>query len=128
MGGAKMSCGGILQAAAAKHSSGSSAAAERKYQRAISLGCGDVAFYNLGLLQHHQQRLAEAEVSYRLALLVSPGHRRALGNLGALQQQQHRYPEAIERLRLTISLAPTEYNTYLNLGHAFFSRTSTTVR
>ena len=67
------------------------------------------ALYNLG-------RVAEAEVSYRLAMKSDSGFAQAYNNLGVLLTGQGRFAEAALHLKRSLEIDPAAARTHSNLG------------
>lgn len=75
--------------------------------RALQAGPSSAAVhFTLGRLLEMQERLAEAEQSYRRALELAPDHARAHNNLGVVLQVQGRAPEALACYRRALELDP----------------------
>ena len=75
--------------------------------RAIEAGPGDaMAHFTAGRLHEAQNRLAEAEASYRAALACAPELAKAHNNLGAVLQLQGRLHDALACYRRAIELEP----------------------
>lgn len=62
--------------------------------------------YTMGRLLEMQQRMAEAEASYRKAIELAPRDARAHNNLGVVLQIQGRPAEALASYRTAVELAP----------------------
>jgi tetratricopeptide (TPR) repeat protein len=80
------------------------AALEQAFEAAISL--------------HEQQRLVEAEKSYRLILQADPTHFDALQYLGMLCAQRRSFDEAVGLLRRAIKQVPESAEAHDHLGSA----------
>jgi tetratricopeptide (TPR) repeat protein len=80
----------------------SDAALERAFESAITL--------------HQQQRLDEAEKSYRLILHADPTHFGAMYNLGMLCAQRRSFDEAVSLLRRAIKQVPESAEAQDHLG------------
>jgi tetratricopeptide (TPR) repeat protein len=75
--------------------------------RAIEANPRDaMAHFTAGRLHEAQNRLAEAEASYRAALACAPDLAKAHNNLGAVLQMQGRVPDALACYRRAIELEP----------------------
>jgi tetratricopeptide (TPR) repeat protein len=61
---------------------------------------------NLGVVLHAQQRLDEAEASFRAALERAPRHADAHSNLGRALHAQGRFDEAVASYRQALALTP----------------------
>jgi tetratricopeptide (TPR) repeat protein len=62
--------------------------------------------YTVGRLFEMQQRLGEAEASYRKAIDLAPRDARAHNNLGVVLQMQGRPADALASYRVAVALAP----------------------
>jgi tetratricopeptide (TPR) repeat protein len=92
--------------------------AERNLQQVLQLRPSAEAHYYLGNTLLAQNRLPEAEASFRAALRLQPRLAEAQCNLGDTLQQLGRYREAEDCYRSAIELRPELTGAYLNLGLA----------
>lgn len=70
--------------------------------------------------QEQQDRLDQAEVTWREVLALHPSDADAYGHLGMLEARQSRYKEAIPLYRKALGIDPSMYGLRLNLGLAYF--------
>ncbi|MFN0019124.1 MAG: protein kinase domain-containing protein [Pirellulaceae bacterium] len=75
-----------------------------------------VAHYNLGVVFHNQQKLAEARDCYRRATELDPNYAAAYNNLGLVLEALDRTDEAYASYRKAIQVAPNDSSSYINLG------------
>jgi tetratricopeptide (TPR) repeat protein len=94
-------CKGVVQPDSSNETN-SAAALEQAFEAAISL--------------HEQQRLVEAEKSYRLILQADPTHFGALQYLGMLCAQRRSFDEAVALLRRAIKQDPESGEAHDHLG------------
>jgi len=78
-----------------------------------------VAHYNLGMIRQRENRAADAEREYKIALQLTtdpmeaaPAH----NNLGVLYLGAQNYPAATAEFDVAIKLNPAEYNSYVGRG------------
>jgi tetratricopeptide (TPR) repeat protein len=74
------------------------------------------AHYNLGNSYLEQNKLAQAESCYRLALTIQPGYMAAHYNLGKVYQAQEKFDAAEASYRTTLSLQPDFVEALCSLG------------
>lgn len=102
---------------AVQYLGGNYGAAERELRRSLALdprGIG--ALYYLGLTLSKEQRLPEAEATFRTLLGVSAQHPAGLTALGEMLLSQHRYAEAKGLLEQAVVLDPASANAHYILG------------
>ena len=75
----------------------------------------DIHFYLATALQI-EGRFAEAEVSYKRAILLNPNLDQAYNNLGITLQELGRFQEAKDSYKQAIKLKPYNYKAHSNLG------------
>ena len=75
----------------------------------------DIHFYLATALQI-KGRFAEAEVSYKRAILLNPNLDKAYNNLGITLQELGRFQEAKDSYKQAIKLKPDNYKAHSNLG------------
>lgn len=97
-------------------------AAEATLRRALAIRDDAVGFYNLGFVLEQRDRPAEAEASYRRAVVLGPGLASARNNLGALLARSDRTAESVEHLLEAIRLDPSTPDAYTNLSAVFLER------
>jgi len=71
---------------------------------------------NLGDLQAKREMLAEAEASFRQAILIEPAYADAHYNLGQVLARLSRHVDAEKCFRNAIKFKPNDADTYSNLG------------
>lgn len=81
-------------------------------------GAGLEAAFEAAAVLHQQQRLVEAESSYRAILEVDSGHYGALHNLGMLLALRRRFDEAADLLRRALCRDPESVEAHDHLGCA----------
>jgi tetratricopeptide (TPR) repeat protein len=77
------------------------------------------AHYNLGVIRQRENKTAEAEREYRIALQLATDPMegaQAHNNLGALYSSVQQYSNATAEFDAAIKLNPAEYNSYLGRG------------
>jgi len=94
-------------------------AAEREARQLVDRDARDAdAWAVVGAAQRAQDRLADAETSYRRALAVRPEHALARHNLGALLGQLQRADESLAELDRAARLGATSRELHFNRGRA----------
>ncbi|WP_420474697.1 LytR C-terminal domain-containing protein [Noviherbaspirillum sp. ST9] len=76
--------------------------------------------YQLGRYYQAQNRLAQAEETYRKALAAKADFVDAHSALGALYAEQGKYDEAIQEFSAVLQLAPQIAQIYNNLGYTYY--------
>ena len=71
-------------------------------------------------LFHSNNRLAEAEKEYWLAIRAQPGDA-AWFALARLYNSQHRYPDAVRCLKESVAYSQIPYERYRSLGHVYLA-------
>lgn len=77
------------------------------------------AYYNLGTLDLHRNRLDEAKEYLLKTVELRPAFAEAWNNLGMLAAQQGNNDEAIHDFQQSISLRPNYFTAHLNLGNVY---------
>jgi tetratricopeptide (TPR) repeat protein len=94
--------------------------AAESFQQVIASKPDDAnAYYNLGTLNLHRNRPAEAKVYLQKTVDLRPNFVEAWNNLGMLAAQQGNADEAIRNFQRSISLRPNYYTAHLNLGNVY---------
>jgi len=78
-----------------------------------------VAHYNLAMIRQRENRGADAEREYKIALQLATDTREAAqahNNLGVLYMAKQQYQNATAEFDAAIKLNPTEYNSYMGRG------------
>jgi Tfp pilus assembly protein PilF len=74
------------------------------------------AFYNLGYIYQTEQKRADAEAQYRLALAIDPKYEPALYNLAILRTADGDVTGAIQLYRQAIASNANDASAHFNLG------------
>ena len=77
------------------------------------------AHYRLGRLHHQLRDFAQAEISFRTAVLLKPDVPHAHAFLGNVLFEQQKYPEAIEAYRDAFTLDPGDHRSINNLAWVY---------
>ena len=81
--------------------------------------------YNLAMIRQRENRVAEAEREYKIALQLTTDPMEAApthNNLGVLYMAAQNYPGATAEFDAAIKLNPAEYNSYMGRGRIERSR------
>jgi len=100
--------------------SGNDSAASARVHPPAAGSAGE--FFDRGLRYHRAGRLEEAQVEYRNALRLQPGHADALHMLGVLAYQAGKFDEAASLITQAEKLIPPAPGVYINLGNVFQAR------
>lgn len=74
--------------------------------------------FNLGLHLAAEQRFADAETHYRLAIELQPEYPKAHNNLGLLLKQRGELRAAIDEFRIAVAQQPAYFHALMNLGQS----------
>lgn len=80
------------------------------------------AYYNLGILYEKRDRVAEAVLAYRAAIMVNPKMEKAYNNIGLLYQRMGDASKAQESFKKAIELDGRFYQAYNNLATLYAQR------
>ena len=77
----------------------------------------NIAYYNMGMVLHHQKQLDAAIAYYQRALAILPTYALAHNNLGYALYEQGRIDEAIDHFRQALASNPRSAETHNNLAN-----------
>jgi len=99
---------------------GDVAGAEQHFEAAVEYAPDlPVAHYNLAMIRQRENRDADAEREYKIALQLVSDPREAAqahNNLGVLYMSEQQYQKATAEFDAAIKLNPAEYNSYMGRG------------
>jgi len=99
---------------------GDVAGAEQHFEAAVEYTPDlAVAHYNLAIIRQRENRDADAEREYKIALQLASDPREAAqahNNLGVLYTSEQQYQQATAEFDAAIKLNPAEYNSYMGRG------------
>ncbi len=91
--------------------------AKLHFEAATKLDAGrSDAWYDYGVLEFHEQNLAEAQQAFQRALQINPSYAEAHTNLGVIHEQQGRLDRAADEFRAAIAAQPNYPLARFHLG------------
>lgn len=109
--------GELLQEGLDAHAKGDLTTAEARYHKVLEVDSGNAyAYYNLGLIEQTDNRMAQAEAQYRQALALDSNLSPALFNLAIVRTQAGALDEAVSLYQRAAAVSPDNAATHLNLG------------